>query len=60
MMDRQHGGKLIVECDSCPEVLDTETADFEECRAIMRREEWKVRKIGSEWIHGCPKCGVPT
>lgn len=59
MIDRQ-GGKLIVECDSCDAVLDTDTDDFNECREIMKREEWKVRKIANEWIHGCPKCGVPT
>jgi hypothetical protein len=60
MIDRQHGGKILVECDSCDEVLDTETADFEEARSIMRREGWKVRQIAREWLHGCPKCGVPT
>jgi hypothetical protein len=60
MIDRQHGGKIIVECDSCNAVLETETADFEEARLIMRNAEWKVRKIASEWLHGCNKCGVPT
>lgn len=44
MIDRQ-GGKLLVECVSCDAVLDTETDDFNECREIMKREEWKVRKI---------------
>ena len=58
MIDRQFGN-LVVECDSCPEVLLTHTADFEEARAIMRRDGWKVRQIGKEWLHGCPKCGVP-
>jgi len=60
MIDRQNGGIIYVECDSCDEVLDTETKDFEEARSIMRREGWKVRKIADEWLHGCPKCGVPT
>jgi len=60
MIDRQNGGIIYVECDSCPEVLDTETKDFNEARDVMRREEWKVRKIANEWLHGCPKCGVPT
>jgi hypothetical protein len=59
MIDRQ-GGKLIVECDSCPAVLDTETADFQECRDLMVREEWRVSKIAGVWLHGCPKCGKPT
>jgi hypothetical protein len=60
MIDRQKGGKLVIECDSCNEVLETDTADFAEARAMMQREGWKVRKIGGEWIHGCEKCGVPT
>lgn len=60
MIDRQNGGIIMVECDSCDAVLDTQTKDFSEARQIMQTEEWKVRKIGSDWIHGCPKCGVPT
>jgi len=60
MIDRQNGGLIYVECDSCDAVLDTETADFEEARGLMRTEGWKVRKIANEWLHGCPKCGVPT
>lgn len=60
MIDRQNGGILMIECDSCNEVLDTETKDFSEARALMQREGWKVRKIADEWLHGCPRCGVPT
>ena len=59
MIDRE-GKLIVVHCDSCPEVLKTETADFAEARAIMQREGWKVRKIADEWLHGCPDCGVPT
>ena len=60
MIDRQNGGIIFVECDSCSAVLDTQTKDFEEAREAMRREWWKVRKIGSEWVHGCCDCGVPA
>lgn len=60
MIDRQNGGIIMVECDSCDAVLDTETKDFEEARNVMKREEWRVRKIANEWLHGCPKWGVPT
>jgi hypothetical protein len=60
MIDRQNGGIIYVECDSCDAVLDTKTNDFNEARDVMKREEWKVRKIANEWLHGCPKCGVPT
>jgi hypothetical protein len=60
MIDRQNGGIIMVECDSCDAVLDTETKGFEEAREAMKREGWKVRRIAVEWIHGCPRCGVPT
>lgn len=59
MIDRQHG-KVLFECDSCDQVLDTDTDDFADACAIARREGWKTRKIADEWLHGCPKCGVPT
>lgn len=59
MIDRQNGGIIMVECDSCNEVLDTETKDFSEALSVMRREGWKARKIAEEWLHGCPKHGVP-
>lgn len=49
MIDRQKGGIILVECDSCPEA-----------RAVIKREGWKVGKIANEWLHGCPRCGVPT
>ena len=58
MIDRQFGN-IIIECDSCPEVLLTHEPEFEQARAVMVRHGWKVRKIGKDWIHGCPKCGVP-
>jgi len=58
VIDRQ-GSKIIIECDSCGEVLDTETADFEAARAAMRDEGWKIRKVADVWLHGCPRCGVP-
>jgi hypothetical protein len=59
LIDRQ-GGRILIECDSCDGVLDTETADFDEARALMKREGWHVRKVAGEWLHGCPSCGVPT
>lgn len=48
MIDRQNGGIILVECDSCNEAL-----------ASMKREGWKARKIADEWLHGCPRHGVP-
>jgi hypothetical protein len=60
MIDRQHGGKIFVECDICGAVLETETADFDQARNIMRREGWRARNVCDVWLHGCPKCGAPT
>jgi hypothetical protein len=55
MLDRQHG-KIVFECDSCDAVLATETRDFDDVLAILKREQWKAQKIGQEWIHACPEC----
>jgi Fe2+ or Zn2+ uptake regulation protein len=57
MLDRQHG-KIVFECDSCNEVLETETSDFDDALSILKREEWKAEKIGGVWIHACPECKV--
>jgi hypothetical protein len=58
MMDRQHG-MIIFECDVCGDTLETGERDFNEAKAIQDREGWKARKIGSDWCHSCPDCGVP-
>lgn len=55
-MDRQ-GGNIVFECDTCSEsVLDTGTGDFDSARNLMRREQWTVRKVGSDWLHFCSEC----
>lgn len=59
MIDRQHG-KVLFECDSCDEVLQTEEREFDEARHVMKAEGWHARKICGVWLHGCPSCGVPT
>jgi hypothetical protein len=58
MMDKQKGD-FIFECDNCSAVLETDQADFDVARNIMRREGWHARKIGDVWQHGCASCGVP-
>jgi hypothetical protein len=57
MLDRQYG-MIVFECDSCNEVLKTETRDFDDARAIMQRKEWKARKVGDVWVHACPNCEI--
>lgn len=59
MIDRQYG-KIVFECDSCPEIFDAETKDFSDAWERAKCEGWRSRKLGSEWLHGCGKCGVPT
>ena len=34
--------------------------DFTTVWAHSKLDGWKARKIADEWLHGCPKCGVPT
>lgn len=58
MMDRQRG-HILWECDVCGEVLETDTADFNEARRVLANESWKARKIGSDWHHACADCGEP-
>jgi hypothetical protein len=58
MIDRQ-GGQIVIECDSCDEVLETDTEEWSEAMSDMRREGWFSRKIADEWLHGCPTCGAP-
>lgn len=55
-MDRQHG-KVVFECDSCDEVLETGVRDFQVAWAMASDEGWTSRKHGDVWLHGCPNCG---
>lgn len=57
MLERIHGD-INFECDTCPEVLDTETSDFDSARDLLRREGWTISKVGTEWIHACPNCSA--
>lgn len=60
MIDRQ-GRKVIIECDSCDETFERGEGDeFAEVWSAAKGEGWATRKIAGEWLHGCPKCGVPT
>ena len=59
MIDHQKGA-ILIECDSCAEVFDGESAEWADVWNAAKREGWRTRKIANEWLHGCPKCGVPT
>ncbi len=59
MIDRQHG-RILIECDSCDDVFTGGTQmEFSDVISAAKRDGWKVGKIAKEWVHGCPKCGVP-
>jgi len=60
MIDRQ-SNRVLIECDSCDEVFEGEEGiEFIGVWAQAKREGWKTRQIADQWLHGCPKCGVPT
>lgn len=60
MIDRQ-GNRVLIECDSCPEVFEGDEGDeFKDVWAQAKRDGWQTRNIAHEWLHGCPKCGAPS
>jgi len=60
MIDRQHG-KILIECDSCSEVFEGgRDEEYAPVWNAAKNDGWRCRKIADEWLHGCPKCGVPT
>lgn len=60
-MSEWQGRKILIECDSCAEVFEGDDGDeFNETWGAAKRDGWRTRKIADEWLHGCPKCGVPS
>lgn len=60
MIDRQYG-RVVIACDSCDATFEGETDDeFAVVWAEAKRDGWRTRKIVDEWLHGCPRCGVPS
>lgn len=53
MLHRSHK-QITFECDSCDQVLETETDDFLQAKRMFDREGWKAHQIGQHWVHGCP------
>lgn len=59
MIDHQHG-KILVECDSCDEVISSEEGEeWPDFWRRAKRDGWRTRQIDNEWLHGCPRHGVP-
>jgi hypothetical protein len=59
VIDRQ-GGNIVFECDECGNALETEQADFSSAWNLAKRERWRTRKIGNDWVHKCPGCSKET
>lgn len=58
MIDRQHG-KIIIECDSCGEIFEgRDDAEFAQVWSAAKRDGWRSRKIGNDYVHGCPNCKI--
>lgn len=56
MIDRQ-GAKILFECDACDNVFESEDhQEFTEAWTAAKRDGWRAKKIGSEWVHECPSC----
>jgi hypothetical protein len=34
--------------------------EFDTVWNAAEREGWSTYKIANEWLHGCPRCGVPS
>jgi len=60
MIDNQHG-RIVLECDSCNEVVESERGEDwkDSFWPRMKREGWRTRQIDNQWLHGCPRHGVP-
>lgn len=56
-------GKIEFECDTCQEILASETADFHEAIEKLRSEGWTalppLDKAHGDWRHRCNNCRFP-
>lgn len=63
MIDRQ-GDNIVIECDTCEATFDAGAEglgplsnEFGIVWKAAKRDGWKTRKIGEDWLHFCPKAG---
>jgi len=55
MIDRQ-SGTILIECDACPEVFDIDSDDFNETWSAAKRDGWRAKQVGNDWVHLCDGC----
>jgi hypothetical protein len=53
-----HNGRVLVfSCDECPKwAEDDDDLGFALFWADLKREGWRAKKIGQDWVHACPAC----
>lgn len=60
MSIERSGGGFDVSCDNCPagfERFERDDVDgFSGVVAEIKRQNWKIQKVGREFIHLCPSC----
>jgi hypothetical protein len=57
MLDRQKGN-IVIQCDGCDDVIETNQADFGVAMNMLRRAGWRARKSDGEWKHYCTECPI--
>lgn len=56
MIERE-GNRIIIQCDTCPEVHEGDIGDdFTEVWMSAKCEGWHAFQVNGEWIHECPSC----
>lgn len=56
MIERE-GRRIIIQCDSCPEVHEGDPGDkFSEVWDEAKRAGWHAFQVKGEWLHECPGC----
>jgi hypothetical protein len=55
-MIRNAGGRIVIECDSCDDEFEGERGEpWPELWPRAKEEGWKARKVGRDFLHGCPR-----
>jgi hypothetical protein len=60
MIDTQNN-HIVIECDACGGVFDSAaegcgSLEWEVVWPAAKREGWKARRIGGEWLQLCARC----
>lgn len=55
-MKRMTGGRFVLECDTCDEEVEGDRGEpWEEFWPRAKRDGWKTKKIGADWVYACPR-----